>query len=70
MIQECIKAVTDKKVLEISPAHIISKSKIYNLVNAIQFKSLYGIDLIKDFKASKSELRLANDFYHEFLEYR
>jgi len=70
MIQECIKAVTDKKVLEISPAHIISKSKIYNLVNLIQFKSLYGIDLIKDFKASKSELRLANDFYHKFLEYK
>ena len=70
MIQEGIKAVTDKKVLDISPSHIISKSKIYNLVNAIQFKSLYGIDLIKDFKASKSELTLANDFYKEFLEYK
>lgn len=70
MIQEGIKAVTDKKVLEISPLHIISKSKIYNLVNAIQFKSLYGIDLISDFKASKSELSLANDFYEEFLEYK
>jgi tetratricopeptide (TPR) repeat protein len=70
MIQEGIKAVTDKKVNEFSPSHIISKSKIYNLVNAIQFKSLYGIDFIKDFKASKSELTLANDFYKEFLEYK
>ncbi|WP_218598316.1 tetratricopeptide repeat protein [Polaribacter sp. NJDZ03] len=70
MIQESVKAVTDKKVLEVSPSHIISKSKIYNLLNAIQFKSLYGVDLIKDFKASKSELTLANDFYKEFLEYK
>ena len=70
MIQEGLKAVTDKKIIEISPSHIISKSKIFNIVNAIQFKSLYGLDFINDFKASKSELTLANDFYKEFLEYK
>ncbi|PKP28388.1 MAG: hypothetical protein CVU01_04310, partial [Bacteroidetes bacterium HGW-Bacteroidetes-18] len=70
MIQEGLKAVTDKKIIELSPAAIISKSKIYNLVNAIQFKELYGLDFIKDFKASTSELTLANDFYEEFLQYK
>jgi Flp pilus assembly protein TadD len=70
MIQEGLKAVTDKKIIEISPSHIISKSKIYNIVNAIQFKSLYGLDFINDFNASKSELTIANDFYKEFLEYK
>ncbi|MBE0424597.1 MAG: tetratricopeptide repeat protein, partial [Lutibacter sp.] len=68
MIQEGLKAVTDKKIIELSPSAIISKSKIYNLVNAIQFKVLFGMDFIKDFKASKSELTLANDFYEEFLQ--
>ena len=29
---------------------ILSKSKIYNIVNAIQFKALYGVDLITNFK--------------------
>jgi tetratricopeptide (TPR) repeat protein len=70
MLQEGLKAVTDKKIIELSPAAIISKSKIYNLVNAIQFKELYGLDFIKDFKASTSELTLANDFYEEFLQYK
>ena len=70
MIQEGLKAVTDKKIIELSPAAIISKSKIYNLVNAIQFKELFGVDFIKDFNASKSELTLANDFYEEFLQYK
>jgi len=70
MIQEGLKAVTDKKIIELSPAAIISKSKIYNMVNAIQFKELFGMDFIKDFNASKSELTLANDFYKEFLQYK
>ncbi|MBU3660400.1 MAG: hypothetical protein FGM14_11045 [Flavobacteriales bacterium] len=70
MVQEGLKAVTDKNILELSPSNVVSKSKIYNLVGAIQFKELYGIDFIKDFKASSSELKTANDFYEEFLQYR
>jgi len=68
--QEGLKAVTDKKVVDLSPPDILSKSKIYNLVNAIQFKDLYGIDLVKDFKASPAEYKHANDFYEEYLQYR
>ena len=70
LIQEGLKAVTDKKIVDLSPKDILSKSKIYNLVNAIQFKDLFGIDLIKDFQASPTELKHANDFYEEFLQYR
>jgi len=68
--QEGLKAVTDKKVVDLSPPDILSKSKIYNLVNAIQFKDLYGIDLVEDFKASPAEHNQANDFYEEYLQYR
>jgi tetratricopeptide (TPR) repeat protein len=70
LLQEGLKAVTDKKILELSPKDIISKSKVYNLVNAIQFKELFGLDFIQDFNATPSELKHANDFYEEFLQYR
>lgn len=70
MLQEGLKAVTDKKIVELSPKDVISKSKIYNLVNAIQFKELFGLDFIKDFYATSNELKYANDFYDEYLQYR
>jgi hypothetical protein len=70
LLQEGLKAVTDKKVIELSPKDIISKSKIYNIVNAIQFKDLYGIDFIKDFQATPIELKHAREFYDEYLQYR
>ncbi|MEO6731579.1 MAG: tetratricopeptide repeat protein [Ferruginibacter sp.] len=70
LIQEGLKAVTDKKIVELSPKDILSKSKIYNLVNAMQFKDLFGIDFIKDFQASPTELKHSKDFYEEYLQYR
>jgi Tfp pilus assembly protein PilF len=69
LVQEGLKAVTDKQVLELTPKDIISNTKVYNLVGAMQFKSLYGVDFISDYKASKIELDTANKFYNEFLEY-
>jgi tetratricopeptide (TPR) repeat protein len=70
MLQEGLKAVTDKKIVELSPKEIISKSKVYNIVNAIQFKELFGFDFIKDFNATASEMKLATDFYDEYLQYK
>ena len=70
LIQEGIKAVTDKEIVELSPSDIISKSKVYNIVNALQYKELYGIDLVKNFQATPTELKQANAFYQEFLQYK
>lgn len=70
LINEGIKAVTEKRVVEISPPDILSKSKIYNLVNAIQFRELYGIDLTNEFKATTFELKQAEKFYSEYLDYK
>lgn len=70
MLQEGLKAVTDKKIVELSPKDIISKSKVYNLVNAIQFKELFGLDFIKDFNPTPNESKQANDFYEEYLQYK
>jgi hypothetical protein len=69
LIQEGLKAVTDKKITEVSPKDVISKSKIYNIVSALQFKDLYGFDFIKDFNATPIELKQATTFYEEYLEY-
>ena len=70
MLQDGLKAVTDKKIVELSPKDIISKSKVYNIVNAIQFKELFGFDFIKDFNATPTEMKLAIDFYDEYLQYK
>jgi tetratricopeptide (TPR) repeat protein len=70
MLQEGLKAVTDNKIVKLSPKDIISKSKVYNLVNALQFKDLFGFDFIKEFNATSNELKHANDFYEEYLQYR
>jgi len=70
LLKEALKAVTDKKIIEVSPKELISKSKIYNLVNAIQFKELFGLDFIRDFNATPTELKHAMGFYEEFLQYK
>lgn len=70
LIQEGLKAVTDKKIVDHSPKDILSKSKVYNMVNAIQFKELYGVDFIKDFHASPMELKQAQGFYDEYEQYK
>ncbi len=68
--QQGLKAVTDKTTVNLSPPDILSKSKIYNIVNALHLKHLFGVDLIKEFQASQSELKQATTFYEEFLQYK
>ena len=70
LIQEGLKAVTDKKIVDLSPKDILSKSKVYNIVNAIQFKDLFGLDFLKDFHATPGELKSALGFYDEYLQYK
>lgn len=70
MIQEGIEATTKPDIVKAAPASILSKSKIFNLINAIHFKNLYKVDLVNDHKPSKLEINQANELYKEFLEYR
>jgi Tfp pilus assembly protein PilF len=70
LIQEGLKAVTHKKIVDLSPKDILSKSKVYNIVNAIQFKDLFGLDFLKDFQATPGELKSAMGFYDEYLQYK
>ncbi|MBN2775833.1 MAG: hypothetical protein JXR31_16375, partial [Prolixibacteraceae bacterium] len=59
-----------KKIVTLSPPDILSRSKILNLVNALQFRDLFGIDLIGSFKATQQEMNHAEQFYNEFKEYK
>lgn len=70
LIWEAIKAMTDTRIIEFAPKDVMSVSKIYNIVSALQFKELYGIDLIKEFKATPGELKQAQVFYDEFEHYK
>jgi tetratricopeptide (TPR) repeat protein len=70
LLQEGIDATTRKDIVQNSPIEILSKSKIFNLVNAIHFKTLFHVDLIQEHKPTKRELAQAESFYEEFLEYR
>lgn len=70
IVQEGLDAVTRKDIIELIDPEILSKSKVYNLVTAMQFKDLYGVDYIKYYKASTVEFLKAKAFYDEFEEYR
>jgi Tfp pilus assembly protein PilF len=70
MLKDGIKATTEKNIVELTPKHILSNTKIYNLVGAFHFKDLFGLDLIKDFQPSTIELKEAERMYKEFLEYK
>ena len=70
LIQEGIHATTDKKIVELSPPMVLSVSKVYNLVNTLHFRDLFGIDLIASLNPSFKEKKQAEEFWDEFLTYR
>ena len=70
LLQEAIKSVTDERILDLAPQSTVSKTKTYSLVNAIQFKELFGINLISEFNATTTELKLAETFYKEFAAHK
>jgi len=70
LIMDGIKATTDKTIVKLSPPAILHASKVLNLIGALQFRDLYGIDLLSDFKATTLEDKTAKEMYAEFYEYR
>ncbi|MEI8045830.1 MAG: tetratricopeptide repeat protein [Bacteroidota bacterium] len=70
IVKEGIEATTMKNIVDIMPKDILQNSKIYNLVGALQFKDLYGIDFIKEFNPDPFELKTAQRMYNEYLDYK
>jgi tetratricopeptide (TPR) repeat protein len=70
LIETGVQAVTDKKVLELTPATLVAKTRTYNLVNAMQFRDLFGADRVMEHQPTKAEIKQAETFYNEYLDYR
>ncbi|SMG10309.1 Tfp pilus assembly protein PilF [Marivirga sericea] len=70
IVKDGIKATTSKDIVNLTPAKVVSVSKILNLVNALHFKDLFGVDLIQQFKATPLEKKQGEEFFEEFSEYR
>ena len=51
------------------PPEIARANKVMNLVTSLHFKEMYGIDLIGNYRPTKSELDMAKDLYDEFKAY-
>lgn len=70
LMEEGIKAVTDKEILKMLPTDIIAATKIYNIVSAMQFKDMFGIDIIDNHNPTFTEKKTAQELYEEYLEYK
>lgn len=70
LLMESIEATTRKDIVQNSPRVVLSKSKIFNLINALHFRTLFYFDFLNEFKSTTAELNQAEELYAEFLEYR
>lgn len=70
IINEGIKSVTDNSVTQHSPKSVLFASRVLNMVNALHFRDLFGIDLLPAFNAKPDEVKQANNLFQEFFEYR
>lgn len=70
LLDEGLQGINDKTIADITPKDIFSKSKLFNLLNALQLRDLYGIDLTSQFGATKSEMHQVQAFYTEYAEYK
>lgn len=67
---EAHQAVNDPKIIELSPPDILTKSRIFNVVSARHFESLYGIKMEKAYTVKPFEQEQIDAFWEEFNEYR
>lgn len=70
LLMEAKDAVTQKHAKNVTPKEILLVSRILNLVNAMQFKDIYGYDLISKFEGNPLEIKEAKRLFEEFQEYR
>ena len=68
--QEAHTAVNDPKIIDISPPNILTKSKIFNVLSARHFESLFGLKMEKTYSVKPVEKEQVDAFWDEFNEYR
>lgn len=65
-----VKESTEKTLFIHTPQLFSHSFRVLNIVLAMEFRDLYGINLISEFNPSYIENSIANKFYEEFKEYR
>jgi len=68
--KEYIESAGNKQIIKYSPVIVRSANLILNLVHCLQFKDLFGYDLIPFFKTTAQEMKQAKKFYSEYLSYQ
>jgi hypothetical protein len=68
--KEYIESAGNKQIIKYSPAIVRSANLILNLVHCLQFKDLFGYDLIPFFKTTAQEMKQVKGFYNEYLSYQ
>lgn len=67
---EAHKAVNDPKIIDLSPPDILTKSRIFNMLSARHFESLFGVKMEKTYSVRPFEKEQIDAFWEEFNEYR
>lgn len=68
--KEYIDSASNKQVLKYSPLTLRNANLILNLVHCLQFKELFGYDLIPFFKTTSHDLNKARKFFNEYSVYQ
>lgn len=70
LLLEYIEAARNKQVAAYSPPTVHRANTVLNLVAALHFKDLFGLDLTRDFNAAQGDMKEAQRLWKEYQEYR
>jgi Flp pilus assembly protein TadD len=70
LLREYIDAARNKQVATFSPPAVHRANTVFNLVAALHFKELFGLDLTRDFNAAQVDMKEAQRLWKEYQDYR
>lgn len=70
LLKEYIDAARSKKVIEYAPLNIRTANVILSLVHCFQFRDLFGYDMEHLFKANPKQIKIAKEFYNDYLQFK
>ncbi len=68
--KEYIESAVNRQIIKYSSDLIRKANLILNLVHCLQFKDLFGYDLIPSYKTTSQDMKMAKRFYQEYLQYQ
>ena len=70
LLNEYIAVSKNRVIAENTPIFIRTATIILSLVNAHQFKDLYGFDLSNQFEVTSQQLKISKELYSEYQKYQ